>query len=150
MNKILLILIILLSVSGLVFGQTGNQNSKAEREVAKINEDFDKAIVSRDAAAYERILADDFIFTSFDGTVTDKAQEIAKAKSGDLKFESGKSDDVRVKVYGKTAVVTGRFTAKGTSKGKDFTFTERYTAVFVKRGGRWQMVAEHASEIAQK
>jgi len=57
---------------------------------------------------------------------------------------------LRVKVYGKTAVVTGRFVAKGQSKGKPFTFTERYTGVFVKRDGRWQLVAEHANEIAQK
>ena len=140
----------MLSASFFIFGQAADKNSKAEREAAKINEEFDKAIVSRDAAAYERILADDFIFTSSDGMVTDKAQELAKVKSGDLKFESAKSDDVRVKIFGKTAIVTGRYTAKGTSKGKDFTFAERYTAVFVKRNGRWQMVSEHASEIVQK
>ena len=133
------------------FSQTETDKfGKTELEVLKVNEEFDKAIISRDATAYERILADDFIFTSFDGAVTNKTQELAKVKSGDLKFKSGKSDDIRVKVYGKTAVVTGKFTAEGQSKGKDFTFLERYTAVFVKRNGRWQMVAEHASEIAQK
>ena len=150
MNKILSILLVMLSVSFFIFGQVDDKNSRAERDVAKTNEEFDRAIVSRDAAAYERILADDFIFTSFDGTLTDKAKELAKVKSGDLKFELGKSDDVRIKIYGKTAIVTGRFTAKGTSKGREFTFSERYTAVFVKRNGRWQMVAEHSSEIAQK
>jgi len=150
MNKILSILLVMLSVSFFIFGQVDDKNSRAERDVAKTNEEFDRAIVSRDAAEYERILADDFIFTSFDGTLTDKAKELAKVKSGDLKFELGKSDDVRIKIYGKTAIVTGRFTAKGTSKGREFTFSERYTAVFVKRNGRWQMVAEHSSEIAQK
>jgi ketosteroid isomerase-like protein len=124
--------------------------SKAEREVLAANEEYDKAIVARDAAAYQRILGDDFIFTSFNGTVSNKAQELEKVKQGDLTFEAGKSDDLRVKVYGKTAVVTGRFVAKGQSKGKPFTFTERYTGVFVKRDGRWQLVAEHANEIAQK
>ena len=124
--------------------------SKAEREVLAANEEYDKAIVARDAAAYQRILGDDFIFTSFNGTVSNKAQELEKVKQGDLTFEAGKSDDLRVKVYGKTAVVTGRFVAKGQSKGNPFTFTERYTGVFVKRDGRWQLVAEHANEIAQK
>jgi ketosteroid isomerase-like protein len=149
-KKILLIAFTVFTVSFLTYGQTSIQRSKAEREVIKANEEFDKAIVLRDAAAYERILADDFVFTSFDGTVTNKAQEVAKVKSGDLKFESGKSDDIKIKIYGKTAVLTGRFTAKGNRNGKDFTFTERYTAVFVKRKGRWQMVAEHASEVVQK
>jgi ketosteroid isomerase-like protein len=150
MKKTLLILVIMLAASPLAFGQTANRNSKAEREVAKVNEEYDEAIVRRDAGAYERILADDFIFTNFDGEVSNKTQELEKIKSGDLKFEFGRSDDVRIKIYGKTAVVTARFTAKGQSKSKDFTVLERYTAVFVKRKGRWQLVAEQSNETTQK
>lgn len=139
---------LLLVVTGLMlFAFAASAQSKAEREVLAANAAFDRAIVARDAVAYERILADDFILTGADGTVSDKKVEIAKVRSGDLTFESGKSDDVRVKVYGNTAVVTGRFTAKGKNAGRDFTFVERYTAVFVKRNGRWQMVAEQATEI---
>ena len=121
--------------------------SKSEREVLAENEAFDRAIVTRDVQEYTRILADDFIFTGADGTVSDKKGEIDRVRSGSLTFESGTSDDVRIKIYGKTAVVTGRFTAKGTNNGRDFTFVERYTAVFLKRSGRWQMVAEQATEI---
>ena len=139
-------MILTIVTSSLILGQSidekTNQYSKAEQEVLKVNEKYDKAIISRDAAAYERILANDFIFTSFDGVVSNKAQELEKVKSGDLKFEFGKSDDVRIKIYGKTAVVTARFRAKGQSKGKNFTVLERYTVVFVKRNGRWQLVAE--------
>ena len=134
----------------IAYGMAAGQSSKEEMEVLKINEEFDRAIVSRDVAAYERIFADDFIFTSFDGAVPNKKQEIAKVRTGSLQFEYGKSDDVRVKVYGKAAVVTGRFKAKGISNGKDFSFVERYTAVFVKRGSQWQMVAEHATEVKPK
>ncbi|MDM7923706.1 MAG: nuclear transport factor 2 family protein [Pyrinomonadaceae bacterium] len=126
---------------------TASAQSKAEREVLAANLAFDSAIVARDADAYAKILADDFIFTGADGTVSDKKGEIDRVRSGRLTFESGKSDDIRVKLYGNTAVVTGRFTAKGKDNGKDFTFVERYTAVFVKRDGRWQMVAEQATEI---
>lgn len=139
---------LLLVVTGLMlFSFAASAQSKAEREVLAANAAFDRAIVTRDADAYERILADDFILTAADGTVSDKKGEIAKVRSDDLTFESGKSDDVRVKVYGNTAVVTGRFTAKGKNAGRDFTFVERYTAVFVKQNGRWQMVAEQATEI---
>ena len=125
----------------------GGAQTKAEREVLAANEAFDRAIVTRDVGGYERIMADDFIFTSADGSVSNKKGEIERVRSGRLTFESGKSDDVRVKIYGKTAVLTGRFTARGKNDGRDFTFVERYTAVFVKRGGRWQMVAEQATEI---
>ncbi len=68
----------MLAASPLAFGQTANRNSKAEREVAKVNEEYDEAIVRRDAGAYERILADDFIFTNFDGEVSNKTQELEK------------------------------------------------------------------------
>lgn len=135
------------------FGQqTGgkSKNAKAEQEVLKINEEFDRAIVAQDAAGYRRILADEFIFTSASGTVTNKSQELAKVMSGDFKYESVKSEDLRVEVYGKTAVLTGRFNANGKYRGNNFELSERYTAVFVKRNGHWQMVAEHASEIVQK
>lgn len=121
--------------------------SKAEREVREANEAYDRAIVSRDVKAYESILADNFVSTSFDGTVNDKAGEIDKVKNRDLKFEYGKSDDVRVSLYGNTAVVTGRFTARGFSSGKPFSFVERYTGVFVKQNGKWWLVAEHSSEV---
>jgi uncharacterized protein (TIGR02246 family) len=150
MKKTLLIAVIIFIGTFLVFGQKSNSLKKAESEILKINQEYDKAIISRDAEAYERILADDFIFTDYKGNVSNKRQEIEKVRTGDLKFQSGKSDDVQVKIYGKTAVVTGRFTAKGQSKNQNFTFVERYTAVFVKRNGRWQMVAEQSTEIAQK
>src|SRR5688500_6569195 len=135
-----------LSVSR-VNGQTESRFSRDIRDVLRVNEDFDRAIVARDVAAYERIFAEDFIFTSFDGSVSNRDQEIERVRTGNLTFEYGKSDDVRVKVYGKTAVVTGRFSARGKRNGTPFSFVERYTGVFVKRKGRWQMVAEHATEI---
>jgi ketosteroid isomerase-like protein len=153
LKNIILILGLLLTLSTVILGQqTGgkSKNNKAEQEVLKINEDFDRAIMAQDAAGYRRILADSFIFTSASGKVTNKSQELAKVISGDFKYELVKSDDLGVEIYGKTAVLTGRFKAKGKYKGNSFEFSERYTAVFVKRNGRWQMVAEHASEIVQK
>lgn len=152
-NKTILVFGLLLDLSLASFGQqTGGkpENTKAGQKVLKLNEEFDKAIAAQNAAEYERILADDFIFTNSSGKVTNKSEELAQVRSGDFKYESVKSEDVRVKVYGKTAVVTGRFIARVQHKGNDFAISERYTAVFVKRGSGWQMAVEHASEIAQK
>lgn len=148
MKKIIWLTIVLCSLPLFAFGQTAN--NKAEREVLQANEAFDAAIVSRDAAAYGRIVADEFVFTDFKGAVFNKAQEIEKLKTRKIKFVSGKSDDVRVKIYGKTAIVTGRFKAEIIGEGKNYSFAERYTAVFVKRSGRWQLAAEQSTEIAEK
>jgi len=58
--------------------------------------------------------------------------------------------DMKVHVYGDTAIVTGLNTTKGTFKGKDTSGAYRFTDVFVKRDGRWQVVATRASLVAKK
>ena len=98
-----------------------------------------------DAAALERIFADEFIYTNPKAEVLDKKQQIAALSSGELKLSEAKSDDVRIRIYGETAVMTGRFTAKAESTGKREMIEERYTAVWVRRDGRWQLVAEQGN-----
>lgn len=159
MKRILALVALLIAASPLTFGQTpqgqtgqaatsGQQGGSAEQEVLKINKEYGEAFVRRDAEAYDRFLADDYIFTNAAGEVADKARMMKEMKSGDTKMESGQDEDVRVRVYGDTGVVTGLWTSKGQYKGKNFNGKERYTAVYVKRGGRWQVVAEHLTNVA--
>jgi hypothetical protein len=56
---------------------------------------------------------------------------------------------MKVFVYGKTAVVTGRTTTVSRGKDREITNKSRFTDVFVRRGGRWQIVAGHASRIRE-
>lgn len=116
----------------------------------KANLAYDEALVRGDVSALDRLYADEFVYTTFDGEVRDKAQQLAFTISGDLRLESGKSDDVRIRVYKDTAVTTGRFTAKGKLRGKNIEMRERYTALWVKKDGRWQLVAEQGNEIKQQ
>ncbi|MCA1625288.1 MAG: nuclear transport factor 2 family protein [Acidobacteria bacterium] len=74
---------------------------------------------------------------------------MAFARSGDFKLESGQSDDVKVRIYKNAAVMTGRFTAKGSFRGKNIEIRERYTAVWVKKKGRWRLVAEQGNLVKQ-
>ncbi len=83
-------IVITLLVVSQTTNSSANQTSQAEQEVLKLNKEYDEAIVRRDAAAFDRLMADDFSFTSSDGEVVTKAQEIANLKSGDTKIESGK------------------------------------------------------------
>ncbi len=106
--------------------------------------------VNHDVSVLERIEADDIIFTAFDGSLSTKAQDIADVTSGALKAESASVDDMKVRIYGDTAVVTGRVTTKGQYKGKDISGQFRFTDVFVKRNGKWQAVASHGSRITQQ
>jgi ketosteroid isomerase-like protein len=152
--KLIVAFIILLFVGvsvavGQTTDKTSSKNSRIEPELLNVNQAYDEALVRGDAVALERIYADEFVYTTFDGTVRDKTQQLTFTKSGDLRLESGKSDDVRIRVYENTAVMTGRFTAKGKFRGKNVHISERYTAVWVKQDGRWLLVAEQGNEIKQ-
>jgi ketosteroid isomerase-like protein len=71
-------------------------------------------------------------------------------KSGVQKSESITNDDVKVRVHGDTTVVTGRTTQKGEYKGQPSISPVLFTRVYARRGGQWQLVANHVSSIPQK
>ena len=74
-----------------------------------------------------------------------KPQVILDFTSGDLKFQSITTDDVQVRVYGNTAVETGRSIMNGQDKGQTVPRDTRFTRVWVKQQGRWRLVANHYS-----
>jgi ketosteroid isomerase-like protein len=77
---------------------------------------------------------------------TDKAQDKTDLSSGDLKFESMELSDLNVHVYGNTAVAAGTNTLKGTYKGQDISGKYRFTDTWVKRNGKWQVVASQSTK----
>ena len=147
MKSILVAAALLLTVASIAFGQT---TKKSEQELLKVNREYDQALVRGDAGVLDRLYSEEFVYTTPDGEVRNKAQQLAFTRSGNLRLESGQSDEVRVKVYGNTAVMTGRFTAKGKFIDKNIDIRERYTAVWVKRRGRWWLVAEQGNLIKQQ
>lgn len=123
-------------------------SANTEKEVEAVRQEYDKAAVSQDAATFDRLASDDYTLTQPDGKVVTKAEMIAMAKSGDVKVEKGQSDNVKIRLYGNTALVTGRWTEKSTNKGKPFAGTMQYTTVYVKKNGKWQIVSDHGTMIA--
>jgi ketosteroid isomerase-like protein len=106
--------------------------------------------MKRDVVVLGRILADDYIFTDPDGVMFTRAQNLEMLKSGDDVVTSAVATDMKVRVYGNAAIVTGRNTVKEQLKGKDISGTYAYTDTWVKRPGSWVCVATHASRLAQK
>src|SRR5215510_5710826 len=70
--------------------------------------------------------------------------------SGALTHQSMDSEDMRIRFYGDTAVMTALTSTKGTFMNQAFTTTERATDVFVKRDGRWQCVITHLTRFTKK
>jgi ketosteroid isomerase-like protein len=153
MKSILVATVLAITASSLAFcqaaGKSKGEKGGVEQTLRHIEQELVDALLKGDVSASERYMADTYIFTDPEGMVMDKARAIATMKSGDLKFESSTLDDMKVQVYGNTAVVTYGSTDKGTYKGTDISGRYRWTDVFAKRNGRWQIVAGHGSRIAQ-
>jgi ketosteroid isomerase-like protein len=123
---------------------------RAQAELMQLERDIGKANVERDAAFFERVEADEFLFTDSGGGLTTKAEDVdgvRKPPNPDVKLLAYDVDEMRVRVYGDAAVVTGRVTTRQLVKGEERTGRSRFTDVFVRREGRWQIVAGHSSRI---
>jgi ketosteroid isomerase-like protein len=130
-------------------GQTpsarGSDTTSVEEAIKKLDNERIQAQIHANATALDRIYAADFIGVGPSGTVRTKPQVILDFTSGDLKFQSITTDDVQVRVYGNTAVETGRSTMNGQDKGKTVPRDTRFTRVWIKQHGRWRLVANHYS-----
>ena len=124
-------------------------NNEIDQEFRDLDRGWVAAYLQGDTELFDRVWIDSFIFTFPFGQFTNKEQEIADIKSGDLAFESLSTDDIKVKVYGNTAVMAGRLMMKGRYKERDISGQYNYTNVLWKpQEERWQIVASHTTHIA--
>jgi uncharacterized protein (TIGR02246 family) len=149
MRQIFAVAVVAFSVVAIALGQEQgairHSTRSVEQVIRKLDNERIQAQIHADAAELERIYADDFIGVGPSGTVRTKPQVIADFTSGDLKFQSITTDEVRVRVYGNAVVETGRSTMNGQDKGKAVPHDTRFTRVWVKQQGRWRLVANHYS-----
>jgi ketosteroid isomerase-like protein len=134
--------------------------SQDEHQLVKLVHEWAEATLKHDASAGKRFKHDDWVLTDPEGNVWTKEQEAHNLGSGNFKFDSLKIDDVKVRIHGDTAVVTGsasvslqipsKATAsqvahlRGQSAGGQFRFTD----VFVRAGEGWQALASQITAVA--
>jgi ketosteroid isomerase-like protein len=151
MRKTFVMAVLVFTAASIAVGQKQSAQRAPNRSVVQVIRQVDheriQAQIGADAVALKRIYADDFIGIGPSGTVRTKPQVIADFTSGDLKFQSITTDDVRVRVYGNTAVETGRSTMIGQDKGKTVPRDNRFTRVWIKQQGRWRLVSNHYSTL---
>ncbi|MEO6394026.1 MAG: nuclear transport factor 2 family protein [Pyrinomonadaceae bacterium] len=147
--KFITIVLTLLLVAVGAFAQ--GKPSKTENELMQLERDIGTANVARDKKFFERIEAAECIFTDSGGGITTRAEDIASLDQppGDTKLIKYEVDEMKVFDYGKTAVVFGRVTTTLKNKDREIVNRSRFTDVFVKRDGRWQIVAGHSSRIRE-
>jgi ketosteroid isomerase-like protein len=120
-------------------GKAASSTADLEQMFTKLENEWAKADNSKDTKVLDRILADDWTYLGATG-VQNKAQHLADLKSGGGGLEFETLGDVKVRVFGDTAVVTGTAEQKSSDKANDTSGHYLWTDVFVKRQGRWQAV----------
>jgi ketosteroid isomerase-like protein len=115
--------------------------------LTQLVKDLNAAIVKADVAFLERVLHPDYIHYRPRGTVENRAQYLENRKTGRVNFESLVADDVKVRFYGDTAIMTYRSTAKGKDQQGAIDEQRLWTRVFVRRDGRWQLVHSQGTSI---
>jgi ketosteroid isomerase-like protein len=128
---VLLLLAVLVTIPA--YSQTSNAT---EQEVLKAFHALDAANIKKDRATMEQLMADDYVYTHSNGTVANKAQDIAETMSPGGNWTASKFDDLKVRMYGDVAVVTGLQTLTGSMKGY-VSGPRRITDLWIRRGGRW-------------
>ncbi|HEY4678459.1 MAG TPA: nuclear transport factor 2 family protein [Candidatus Angelobacter sp.] len=144
--------VLLLVLAGSLFAQQQNTPpgtpGQIKDELIHIEHEIGRANLQCDYHYFEKIEAEEFIFTDASGNVSNKRQDLAGEKDCHKSDATYDIDDTDVRLYPTSAVVTGRVTITRKDKeGKVVKRQSRFTDVFVWRDATWQLVAGHSSRI---
>jgi ketosteroid isomerase-like protein len=99
----------------------------------------------RQVAILSNLLADDFVITIEDGNIYSKTGYISHCAEPGTRVDVAEMTDLKVRMHGNTAIIAGAYHEVGESNGKRYEYHDRFTDVWMKVGGKWQVVASHYS-----
>jgi ketosteroid isomerase-like protein len=121
------------------------QESAPATQVRKLEEKWTAAYKQREIGILSTLLAEDFLITVEDGNTYSKQGYITHTADSSVKVEVAELSDLKVRVRGNLAVVTGAYHERGTSNRKPYEYHDRLTDVWVKSGNTWEVIASHYS-----
>jgi ketosteroid isomerase-like protein len=114
-------------------------------KILALEDKWNAAYKRGDIATMESLLADNFIITLEDGSTFSKSGYLAHNGDPTVHIETTEGSGLSVRMHGNTAVVTGAYHEKGTSKGKAYEYHDRFTDVWMNLNGKWQVIVSHYS-----
>jgi len=126
---------------------THHDSAQLHKEIESLEQDWRLALLSANIPEIDHLLADDYLGVTANGTLETKADLLAMRRSGTIKFSELNLSDLKVRVYGDTAVVTSKAEVSGTNGGTDISGRYRYTRVYNRRNGKWRIVSFEASRM---
>jgi len=121
----------------------------AATQILLLESEHNAAIGHRDVSALDAMTSDDYTFITPRGFLVTKAQVLKSLANGEFEYQYRQIYDVKIRVYGDAAVVTGRSVYTGQTQGKEQGGAFRYTRVYVRQNGRWLAVAWQATREDQ-
>jgi ketosteroid isomerase-like protein len=135
-----------LALSNVTISRAEGSSGDIEKAIAALEKQWTQAETANNADLIAPLLADKFTITESEGQVLDRAAFLAEERSN--QYSSSEIDDLKIKVFGDTAIASYALRQKYTSKGKAFDSHTRETDTWVKvPNGVWQCVAAHGSKI---
>jgi ketosteroid isomerase-like protein len=139
-------LVLVFCTLGIAFAQDRSDSSK----ILTLEKDWNTAYKGGDVARMNTLLADDFLITIEDGRTFSKSGYIALNGNSTVHVEVSEMSDLKVRMHGNTAVVTGAYHEKGMAQGKPYEYHDRFIDVWTKIAGQWQVLASHYSIPAKE
>lgn len=150
MKPIVLLALLALPVTNTLFSQSKVKKSPVVEILIQMEHDWSQADVKKDVAALNRILAEDWIGIDFQGTVLTKPEALKQVDlhSDATETESTELAEMKIRLFGNTALVSGTEIERSQYKGKDSSGKYIWTDVFVLRNGHWQAVSSQSTKLA--
>jgi ketosteroid isomerase-like protein len=143
--KIWLVLVAMLAVCTCHIAVAADKRDTPASAVLALQKKWNDAYQRGDVVTMNTLLADDYIITVEDGNTFSKPGYIAHNGNSTVHVHVSKMSDLKIRVHGNTAVVTGAYYEKGTEKGKPYEYRDRLTDVWMNTNGKWQLIVSHYS-----
>ena len=142
MRKILLSAVTMCLLTMPSLRAAAQEESDAD-QVRALDFKLTEAYKQRQVDLLASMLDEDFVITFEDGSVYGKTGYISFSATSTIKVDVAEMSEVKVRVHGNTAILTGVYHEKGKDKGGPYDYRDRFTDVWMKSGGKWHLIASH-------
>ena len=122
-------------------------NGAAEEQVRGLLRELELAHIMSDAATLDALFAEDFVYYDYRGRALSRAECLSAIREGEVSCDSWDSDEIRVRSYGDTAIITSIETISAGDDGLEIGGRFRLTLVLVKELDNWRIVMGHETQI---
>jgi ketosteroid isomerase-like protein len=133
------------ALAGIVLPVSAQEKPDAAATIRSLELKWTESYKQRQVAILDSLLAEDFVITIEDGSTYGKTGYISHSAEPSVHVEVAEMSELKVRMHGNVAIVTGAYHEIGDSRGKRYEYHDRLTDVWMKNGGKWQVVASHYS-----